>query len=444
MKGRTIIELKDAKGKKETYVDHNMITNALATFYQEAGMTNPSAFNTLLKTNPVENLLGGILCLDDTIPESASIVKVPTGIKMIANASWGVLNSGNPSELGSWNESESGWQQDGSYKCVYDFTQSQGNGVIKSVCLTSKLGGLRGIGNASKTSRSAVQDEDTYNSIDAMTGISGKVIGLRNNKLYTVTGYTENGWTLNEYGINVTRTDIRNTKAARLIRSITLQTPAEIIALRNVHSPDAINPSSHYAYYSINSCYQKGDYVYCDYSILGGTSFRIYDYLTADIPIYIVKINLSDFTSTVYATLSPSVVGFSADETPKSGANYHNATRGITDKYFVFRKYLIDLANPTDVTELTDLTQDLERATSLDSDHIQASGFRIDCGGGVALPTNGGHSYIGIGDVNALVHLSDTGYIFRDPSYIASINNLEQAVEKTGDKTMKITYIITF
>lgn len=442
MKGKTVIELKDAKGNnKETFVDHNMMTNALATFYQEAGMTNPSAFNTLLKTNPVENLLGGILCLDDTITESASIVKVPTGVKMVANASWGVLNSGNPSELGSWNESESGWQQDGSYKCVYDFTQSQGNGVIKSVCLTSKLGGLRGIGNASKTSRSAVQTEDTYNNIDAMTAVSGTVIGVKNNKLYSVAGIGENGWTLNEYGFVATRTDIRNTKSARLIRSIALQTPADIISART----RSVVYGGYPYYYNVHTTYQKGDYAYIVYAIRGALGQISVAELSADNPVYIVKIDLANMTATIEATLTPSVVGFTSGMVSSSSFVKTNpCTMGITDKYLIFRKYLIDIANPTDVTEFDDMNEMLADGCPLDSDHIQVGGIRVDCGEKVALPTNGGCSYINKGDaVNSLVHLGGA-YVWRDVDYIASINNLEQAVEKTGDKTMKITYIITF
>lgn len=444
MKGKTIIELKDAKGKKETFVDHNMITNALATFYQEAGMTNPSAFNTLLKTNPVENLLGGILCLDDTITESASIVKVPTGINMVANASWGVLNSGNPSELGSWNESESGWQQDGSYKCVYDFTQSQGNGVIKSVCLTSKLGGLRGIGNASKTSRAAVQSEETYNSYDAMTGVTGTPIALKNNKLYSVASIGENGWTLNEYGFNTTRTDIRNTKAARLIRSIAIQTPADIISAR---SRSVLYGGDRY-YYGVQTHYQKGDYVYVVYAIRGTRGSLSVAELSADNPVYIVKIDLVNMTATIDATLTPSVVGFTSGLVNSSSyVENKPCTMGITDKYMLFRRYLIDLSNPSDVTEFQDMAEMLNDGTTMDSDHIQISNNRIDCPEAIVLPANGGISYRNYADVNALVHLTSTSdgvFLWRDPSYIASINNLEQAVEKTGDKTMKITYIITF
>jgi hypothetical protein len=154
IKGKTIIELNDAKTGKlvQRTEDNNMLTNALTKFYKQGGITNPSAFNAgAIRSDALHYLLGGVLLLDTALTEDADIIRVPTGVGMTGNGVYDVLNSGNPTELGSWNETESGWQQDGSYKMVWDYTTSQGNGTIACVCLTSLYGGYRGAGNKSGT-----------------------------------------------------------------------------------------------------------------------------------------------------------------------------------------------------------------------------------------------------------------------------------------------------
>ena len=156
-KGKTIIELADAKTGKlvQRTEDHNMLTNALAMMYAQGGMTNPTMFNaSAIRSDAITQMLGGILLLDTALTEDATIVRVPKGVKMIANGAKGVLNSDTPTEFGSWNEVESGWQSDGSYKMVWDWTTSQGNGTIKTVCLSSYYGGYCGIGNASGGTKS--------------------------------------------------------------------------------------------------------------------------------------------------------------------------------------------------------------------------------------------------------------------------------------------------
>ena len=170
IKGKTIIELSDAKTGKlvQKTEDNNMLTNALTYFYKQGGMTNPTAFNAdALRSDALHYLLGGILCLDTALSEDATIVRVPAGVGMTANGAYNVLNTGNPPELGSWNENESGWQQDRSYKMVWDFTTSQGNGTVACVCLSSWFAGMQGIGNKSLTNKANPVSSGAYNSVRA-------------------------------------------------------------------------------------------------------------------------------------------------------------------------------------------------------------------------------------------------------------------------------------
>ena len=136
-RGDVKIELTDISGKVERIQGHNMVTNALEDFYKTAGMTNPSAFNGNIRSNAVDYLLGGLLLFDTALQESAALVRLPSGVKMIGNGARGILNSGSPPELGSWNERESGEQADGSIKLVWDFNNDQANGTIAAVSLSS-------------------------------------------------------------------------------------------------------------------------------------------------------------------------------------------------------------------------------------------------------------------------------------------------------------------
>lgn len=152
MKGKTIIELKDVKSGKVQRVEHgNTFQSAvLSDLFKNYGAYGLSIYNWLSEDthNFWKKLVGGLLLFDDEI-EVGSYYP-PAGINMVGNASYNVLNSGVPNEMGSWNESESYVSKD-EIVMTYDFTTAQANGSIASVALTSSQGGLIGIGNPSKT-----------------------------------------------------------------------------------------------------------------------------------------------------------------------------------------------------------------------------------------------------------------------------------------------------
>lgn len=150
LKGKTTIELTDVNsGKVEVIEDTNMITNALQEFMRGYGMwgSNVLLNEEVRKSSLWVNLLGGLLLFDTELEENADNTFMPAGVKMIGNASKDVSNGGVVTELGSYNATESGVQADGSVKFVYDFSTAQANGTIKSVCLTSRIGGYIGMGN---------------------------------------------------------------------------------------------------------------------------------------------------------------------------------------------------------------------------------------------------------------------------------------------------------
>ena len=138
LKGTTTIELTDVHtGKKQTFTDHNMITNALHNLYQPTfgHLSSESALRGYIPA--YATLLGGLLLFDSPIPEDANKVYAPAGATLTGCARYNTVNTSTGLVLGSYNTTESGYNStDRKMKFVYDFNTSQGNGTIASICLT--------------------------------------------------------------------------------------------------------------------------------------------------------------------------------------------------------------------------------------------------------------------------------------------------------------------
>lgn len=160
--GKTKIELYDVKRN----IKH--IVKSENTF-QKSVLAHQFPMNPWLKQNPFNNaewvnspivaMVGGLLLFKDQIEVGS--VYAPAGNVMVGNASNGIVNTGNPNELGSYNSAESSFGET-SFTQVFDFTTSQANGNIACACLTSKWGGYAGYGNASMTAKTDLITPDRY------------------------------------------------------------------------------------------------------------------------------------------------------------------------------------------------------------------------------------------------------------------------------------------
>ncbi len=160
--GKTKIELYDVKRN----IKH--IVKSENTF-QKSVLAHQFPMNPWLKQNPFNNaewanspivaMVGGLLLFKEQIQVGS--VYAPAGNVMVGNASNGIVNTGNPNELGSYNEAESSFGET-SFTQVFDFTTAQANGNIACACLTSKWGGFAGYGNASMTAKTDRNDIDKY------------------------------------------------------------------------------------------------------------------------------------------------------------------------------------------------------------------------------------------------------------------------------------------
>lgn len=431
-RGDVTIELTDSKGRRETVHGHNMVTNALADFYKTAGMTNPSAFNDTVRAGAVNSLLGGILLFDTALQESADLVRVPSGVKMIGNGARGILNSGSPPELGSWNARESGEQLDGSIKLVWDFNNDQANGTIAAVSLTSLFGGHSGLGNDSGESQEIAARMDQYNAITQRTRPSGMVVGYTRDEVLTVPtifGVTE--WEVSVWANPTREIDIRDNMQPRLKETKTVQIPS---AIQNLGTP--YSDTNHL----ITAAHQSGN-VY-SWLILGSTynysSYEHTKYFSDQYPAILIRYNTT--TDVVTATiLSPTTTG-ATGWTKTSPVSI-----GISSNYAIIDSYIINVNNIVDVEDNQDAGGG--HAWGFYSDDIFTDSTTIlDAAGNTVRPLNyniNGNYTDGAYEVLPLLE-ANPAYVWRDPRYLATIYNLQTPVVKSADKAMKVSYVLRF
>ena len=453
-RGEVTIDLKDVKtGEVETYHNHNLVTKALGYFLKQGGLSNPSAFNaSALRTDFIHYMLGGMMCLDTAITDAGGhddeIVRVPAGVGMTANGAYNIVNTGNPPELGSWNELESGWQNDGSYKMVWDFTTSQGNGTIATVCLTSLFRGYSGIGNKSNTLKiGQATTLSTYNSIFGKGTDAGAIVGYNDNTMYMLdrdfTGKTT--VTLRKYRFPLTDFDVRSTMSAELLEEKTLNLPANMQNLQ---------PASGNANVSLDECFIKNGKAYF---LVGRHAY--YDNRVAG------DVYIGEFDIATEQITNSWVVDVTSQEA------MINMT-GVSDQYAVVGLRWVDFRNQAVSGDITDgaglylgaSSQDHQYLETINTNIFEFSGRHqnsqqawgyasgiLDITTSKLLPENGTGDKMarwgGFLDNNNLLKISSTdstGYIYRDPRYIATIFNLDSAKTKSADKTMKVTYVLRF
>ena len=434
-KGHVKIELSD--GQKVE--GDNMVTNAVNYFFKKGGITNRSAFNaSYISGNALYYLLGGVMCLDTALTQDAEVVRVPAGVGMTANGARDISNNGAPTELGTYNAIESGMQQDGSLKMVWDWPTSGGNGTIAAVCLTSAYGGMAGIGNKTLERKNNSWAMDSWNSVAALSGIDGTPIAYKDNKLYAVQSfYNVTKWTINVYDFPYTQIDIRDNMTARLVDSYEVNIPAEV---QNLSAGG--QSWDDWGYKKILK-HQNGDtitFLY-KYGYMGTTSSYARDKFTDANPLYVLKMTLSTGAVSLVASLTPTSTGIPAVD---SFATYYSA--GISDRWAIIEDYAVDLSNLANVHEFengTGLT-DADISPMYEDKFIYYSSI-YDCVTFKKLPlnNNGYTSQIGTMPDNPLMLFRGSS-LYRDPQYIATIFNLSSPITKTADKTMKVTYVLRF
>lgn len=197
IKGSATIELTNADGTKQVIKHDNMITNAVNDMFRSYMGDMPLIHKLNFYDNAyVDTIFGGLLLFDDRLNDDASDYAIPS-TKITGYAS-DTAYGGNDLSRGSHNLAESGLQEDGSYKLVWDFGTSQGNGNIQSIALCPLAMGKIGASDAPVISErvSYRLGEEVYTNNNSSSGkgafspyyrlIDGTVDGVDVGYLYLV------------------------------------------------------------------------------------------------------------------------------------------------------------------------------------------------------------------------------------------------------------------
>lgn len=413
MRGITTIELTDVRtGEVKKYEDHNMFTKALDSVYNGApysvnnevfgrrseGNQNMSYWKTILGYS-----LGGLLLFPENIDENADTVFAPANNKPTGIASYDGY-SGSDSRRGSLNEIESG-PITGGYRFVWDFATSQANGTIKCASLTSAQGGIGYLDSTSFL-------KDRNSSYDSPIGLWSSII---NRNLINIGG--------NDRGLYFI--ERVNTNAPIFM----MKTPAKKFTLQ-------------------------------------GNPFEVVQVATVD-RLGIPLLNGDELWILVYSSNSGGnaniqIDKYNIDTWEKSTASITVAAQLYFDTYiytcisngYIYlphynRKdaYKINLSNVADVELLTNGSNPggarwgyvpfnggvLSRTSLIEADgtvhSMDLRGAPLAINGAWILSTNTNGNNITIGATIIT-------------PYIATINNLDQVIQKNAQQTMKVTYTV--
>ena len=149
--GHAKIELTNVKTGEKKVIEHdNMLTNYWRDMFTPRGVCGKNLQHCQLDWNK-QKFFGGILLFENQLDSDADNYKFPKNNKMVARGS-DFAYSGVDTTMGSFNASESSITAD-SATLVWDWTQERGNGTISALGLTSAEGGLIGAGNDGVTDK---------------------------------------------------------------------------------------------------------------------------------------------------------------------------------------------------------------------------------------------------------------------------------------------------
>lgn len=483
LKGTTRIELTDVKtGQKEVIEKHNLVTNAIPDLLtlNPGGYLWASNFGFAENMLPIcPNAIGGILLYENPLEENPDKYYAPSSNPLIGYSSNDV-SPADDTKRGSMNQTESGPLEDHSgYRFVFDFATSQGNGTISALGLTSKYGGVAGYGSMNDSNNMMILLASTGTSVPRPAYRIGSVITMYD----SVVGMTDDlKYGIYAYVSGQNRIDVGKIRIS--LNDISLSIPA--MPSEAAVSAQTTIATSKFA--SANIVTSKFRY----YNFMDGGDGYIWGFEHANgaegnssgsASLNWIKISKGDFSFTegsfeVNAKLQP--LGRMASE--KSGYAYECISGSIIHNGYLYccnyaktGVVKINLSNPADVHEFLHPSGSILYPTPGNSLYsatvFNVVGDVVYFGNGhiandeIVRTTSMGIASGGVNESSASPKGLKTGrpvcvkigpyqvqYIAKADSvvkvallmtpYLATINNLDKPVQKTADKTMKITYIL--
>lgn len=470
LKGHCKVELKDKRtGKVESYEEHNMVTEFPQELFKQMGYLRPNAFANR-ETLPIDDLFGGIMCFDTAIDEAtdmtgrhSSPLYPPADKEMVANASMAITGNTAPEELGQYN-SRSSASTATTRKFIFDWDTDEGLGQIASVCLTSKYGGYKGVGNSydglvdtsievaepMEAPRNNIYDGGAQTSfktggrvayINRSSNIVGVITGLDfstgvlNVKEYDLAGVAINPFKAlnngNQTGArevgskSYTFTPITDTVQVWYVVCryghwfiVTASSPNSDSNVLNVIKFNEDNTQEQYRFPNVRLGYMYSPYTsrFC-FAFLGNY------FIVATINHGYQEFNYCKAVHTgTYAVTSLGTLYISASNTIGPDVV-------LEGRMYIGGSYIIRLKNGQPVLERTNASGGMGRGR----DGWVTYGQYIDDPYAIFLSTTD-HQWVEY-------YTYTQGTLMRP--YLATIFNLDSPVQKLGDKTLKITYELT-
>lgn len=449
MKGKTIIELTDVKTKKkEVLKDDNLVTDVL----EKILTLNPNGLLTNINKDTfypiVEKIVGGILLFKDKITEDKNTSFVSTSNECIGYAGQVEGVQENPLQ-GSFNKQESKATSNG-YKFVWDFGTSKANGKISSVCLTNAKagGGYFGTKSNGETNRIKL-GEDKYLIKNTDTEMKKKYVNV------VEANFEEN------YIVSIVPESdhLRIIKSREPLLNFRLDDSLSFLNEKNI-TETKIKYKKSYGTYGVCVYVDAENYYLLKTSTSGGNTN------VTKLKINKANNSMEETEFTLENVKIENIGSYSLDY------DYYRTIKSVLRGGYVYavstdEKYVVKFAinNPVDVTKIepkfTLKTGSVSSHTTgcgmyILGDMIIGTNFTIDKNDKVTeiaqsdlstiecIPLSYGPFLLGYfanGESSGDKYLRKVLYLITP--YSATINNLSKTVEKTADKTMKITYYLT-
>lgn len=438
--GKTKIELYNPNTKIKQIIreENTFQSSVLASYMRSLGEANnnPFANSTFKGAKSWQNLVGGIFLFKNAIDISGGVVNyMPSGNQMIANGSYLVSNGSSendPTEMGSWNAQESSASVSAITQ-VYDWETNQGNGTIGCICLTSQTGGYIGYGNESgkvKTQRNFGNNQSAI-SVDQSNVHSNNAVVVGNMRY--------------EFEVNSGIVTVKKT-------IVGISQGSVFQGFYTTKSFDLSEVGNHLGISSEEF-----------YPILDGNDLYLLSTKAQSVSAngngYLYKYNVSNDTLEEISFVNSSTITFNmatgAQLSKRCGVSngciFGNNSNG---KISVIKLSNSEYIGEIDVVTGTGAWQYLNVGLRFLDDFTANGGingywYLYDHTNGALRPTNGTFSFerqIFQDKTNNALQVQNGGgnvSLFKNPLYLATVNNLQSPVTKTAAQTMKVTYTLT-
>lgn len=472
IKGHTDIILTNVKtGAVERISEDNMITNAMLEYFANCGFLNAPNVD---QDNMVVKLLGGVMAFNDSINEDATIVHAPAGLSMTANGSVGTDNDSEVLELGSFSDTESGWQTDGSFIMTFDYATTQANGDIGCVCLTGQDYGYVGEGNALSVAymgaRKNLSQHGTSNAY-TIKGVPCR-LNIADSSVYGIdfSDIANSNIIIRKYRLPLTKVNLKGTKTEPIALSETTITAPNSLVTEMTKTGYVTLPSvGNGAMQDIDGelmIFARNDTLNSEW----GSGFTQYLWEIDPVNATVTESTLANTSGeTLHSIKFPVCMSKNCIAWIDGWDGYSYQARSFGLAIFSMKRTngtwssIRKCENPIGQTAIEGRTNAGWLAPiRISSDKaVVSSGREItltyDYELNKAYPSNGlynsweGQQYRRSFDKPLVRYVpveSSGGYhtisVMRDETYIASINNLSEVIHKTAEKTMKIVYRLEF